>query len=73
MLFAETRPVLLSYSNTRIDSEGESRMSQKKRRNKTTTQGSEAMEASQSTYMYQPSKSIKKKGSGCGCSKKTSK
>jgi hypothetical protein len=72
-VFAETRLPPCSYSNIRIDSEGERRMSQKKRRNKTTAQVSDSMDTTQSTYMYQPSKSIKIKGSGCGCSKKTSK
>ncbi|MEH7500759.1 hypothetical protein V7152_01775 [Neobacillus drentensis] len=50
-------------------------MSQKKRRKQytTTTQDLESTQESQTTHMYQPSKSIKTKGSGCGCGKKTSK
>ncbi|WP_169801410.1 hypothetical protein [Neobacillus drentensis] len=45
-------------------------MSQKKRRTQTTDY-SQSIQSSETTQMYQPSKSIKKKG--CGCGKKTSK
>ncbi|MEH7085264.1 hypothetical protein V7139_21335 [Neobacillus drentensis] len=47
-------------------------MSQKKRRTQSTDY-SQSIQSSQSTNMYQPSKSIKQKGTGCGCGKKTSK
>jgi hypothetical protein len=80
-MFAETRPTSWSYSNTsrnELIARERELMSQKKRRNQytNTTQGTETtqdIETTQSTHMYQPSKSIKQKGSGCGCGKKTSK
>jgi hypothetical protein len=85
-VFAETRPTSWSYSNTsrnELKARERELMSRKKRRNQytTTTQGTETtqdlettqdIETTQSTHMYQPSKSIKQKGSGCGCGKKTS-
>lgn len=46
-------------------------MIQKKRKTQT-FEYSQSIQSSQSTQMYQPSKSIKRKSSGCGCGKKTS-
>lgn len=74
MVSAETRLVGCSYSiisKQRFNCEGEIIMSQKKRRTQS-NEYTQSTQISQSTHMYQPSKSIKQKGSGCGCGKKTS-